>query len=116
MREIDLFFMEKSEPARSCMLALRHIVLAFDPGITEVWQYHMPFYKLGKKRLCYIWQEKKTGRPYLGIVDGYLLDHPMLVAEKRSRMKIMPVEPSEDLPEELIRELLELAIANLHLQ
>jgi hypothetical protein len=108
--------MDKPEPARSCMLALRHMILAFDPQVKEDWQYHMPFYKLGKKRLCYIWQEKKTGRPYLGIVDGYLLDHPLLLAEKRSRMKIMLVEPSEDLPEELIHEILGLAVANLHLR
>ena len=116
MREIDRYFMEKPEPARSCLLALRHLVLSFDPQIQEVWQYKMPFYKLGAKRLCYLWEEKKTGRPYLGIVDGYLLEHPLLIAEKRSRMKILLIDPSEDLPLETIRELLEKARTNLHFQ
>jgi hypothetical protein len=108
--------MEKAEPARSCLMALRHLVLSFNPGIVEDWQYKMPFYKLGQKRLCYLWQEKKTGRPYLGIVDGYLLDHPLLLAEKRSRMKILLIDPGEDLPIETIQEILEAAVANLRLQ
>jgi len=108
--------MEKPEPARSCLVALRHLVLAFDPEIREVWQYKMPFYKLGTKRLCYLWDEKKTGRPYLGIVDGYLLEHPLLLAEKRSRMKILLINPAEDLPLGTIHEILEKARTNLRLQ
>ena len=108
--------MEKPEPARSCLVALRHLVLAFDPEIREVWQYKMPFYKLGTKRLCYLWDEKKTGRPYLGIVDGYLLEHPLLLAEKRSRMKILLINPAEDLPLGTIHEILEKARINLRLQ
>jgi hypothetical protein len=113
LREIDNYFMEKPEPAKSCLLALRHLVLAFDPQIREDWQYKMPFYKLGAKRLCYLWQEKKTGTPYLGIVDGYLLEHPLLLAEKRSRMKILLIDPAEDLPLETIHEILEKARFNL---
>lgn len=108
--------MEKPEPARGCLGALRHLVLAFDPQIREVWQYKMPFYKLGNKRLCYLWEEKKTGRPYLGIVDGYLLEHPLLLAEKRSRMKILLIDPAEDLPLETIHEILEKARLNLRFQ
>ncbi|MCF0070636.1 DUF1801 domain-containing protein [Dyadobacter sp. CY261] len=108
--------MEKPEPTRSCLLALRHLVLNFDSQIQEVWQYKMPFYKLGTKRLCYLWDDKKTGRPYLGIVDGFLLRHPLLVAEKRSRMKILLIDPAKDLPLETIREILEQAAANLRLQ
>ena len=108
--------MNKPEPARSCLLALRHLVLAFDPQIQEDWQYKMPFYKLGNKRLCYLWEEKKTGTPYLGIVDGFLLEHPLLLAEKRSRMKILLIRPEEDLPLDTIREILEMAMANLRFQ
>jgi hypothetical protein len=116
LRAIDRYFMEKPEPAGSCLLALRQLVLSFDPQIREVWQYNMPFYKLGAKRLCYLWEEKKTGRPYLGIVDGNLMDHPLLIAEKRSRMKILLIDPAEDLPWETIREILERASANLRFQ
>ena len=111
LRDIDRFFWEKPEPVKSCLSALRHYILAFDPEITEVWRYSMPFYLIREKRICYIWTEKKTGRPYLGIVDGKLLDHPQLLAEKRSRMKIFLIEPAEDLPVDVLGEILQLAIS-----
>jgi hypothetical protein len=47
---------------------------------------------------CYLWVHKKTGQPYLGMVEGKRLNHPDLVIEKRSRMKIMLFEPEKDLP------------------
>jgi hypothetical protein len=41
---------------------------------------------------------KKIGQPYLGIVDGKLIDSPELFSEKRSRMKIFLIDPGEDIP------------------
>ncbi|WAC09407.1 DUF1801 domain-containing protein [Dyadobacter pollutisoli] len=110
MKEIDQFFMNKPEPARSCMSALRHLILKFDMSVAEIWRYSMPFYTFEGKRFCYIWVEKKTGRPYIGIVDGKLIEHPFLIAEKRTRMKIIPIDPAEDLPLELIYEIFQQAI------
>ncbi|WP_031526672.1 DUF1801 domain-containing protein [Dyadobacter crusticola] len=111
LKDIDRFFWEKPEPVRSCLSALRYLIKSYDPAIEEVWQYSTPFYRLGKKRLCYIWIEKKTGRPYLGIVNGKLIDHPQLIAEKRLRMKILLLDAGEDLPVELIMEILNMAAA-----
>jgi hypothetical protein len=110
MKEIDQFFLNKPEPARGCLAALRLLVLKFDSDVSEIWRYHMPFYTIRGKRFCYIWVEKKTGRPYVGIVDGKLIAHPFLIAEKRTRMKIIPIDPDQDLPVEMIYEIFEAAI------
>jgi hypothetical protein len=110
LREIDQFFWEKPEPVKGCMEALRRFILSFNADITEAWKYSMPFYYHGEKRLCYLWIEKKTGHPYIGIVNGKLIDYPGLIAEKRSRMKVFILDPNEDLPVEALTELLKLAI------
>lgn len=63
-----------------------------------------------KKMFCYLWVHKKHGLPYLGLVEGKRLDHPELVIEKRSRMKILMIDPNKDLPLETIELLLQKAI------
>ena len=59
---------------------------------------------------CYIWIHKKLQLPYLGIVEGKKIDHPYLIIEKRSRMKIMLFDPGKDLPVETINSILKEAI------
>lgn len=60
--------------------------------------------------LCYLWVHKTLHRPYLGIVNGKLIEHPALVMEKRARMKIMLFDADENLPVAAIREILTKAI------
>ena len=98
LREIDNYFFLQKEPTKSCMLSLRRHILALDERITEVWRYKMPFYCFEGKRFCYLWVHKKFKQPYLGIVDGKLIDHNDLLSEKRSRMKILLLDPEKDLP------------------
>lgn len=47
---------------------------------------------------CYLWVHKKYHQPYIGIVEGKRFNHPLLLQEKRSRMKIMLVDPYKNLP------------------
>lgn len=105
LRPVDHYFSTKTEPAKSCLEFLRAYVLSYD-GITEGWSYGMPFYYFRKHRICYLWTDKLTGKPYLGIVDGKLIDHQALVSQGRKRMKILPLEPEEDMPVELLDEIM----------
>ena len=84
--------------------------MRYHPAITEVWRYRMPFYCYNGKRFCYLWQEKDNGKPYLGLVDGKLIEHPDLISEDRKRMKVLKFDPDEDLPIEKINSLLKIAI------
>ncbi|HMH20831.1 MAG TPA: DUF1801 domain-containing protein [Puia sp.] len=102
LREIDHYFLNKEEPAKSCLLALRKLILNYNDEITEAWKYRMPFYCYKGKMFCYLWADKKTHQPYLGIVEGNKIDHPLLIAEKRARMKILLIDPEKDLPIKLI--------------
>ena len=31
-----------------------------------------------QKMFCYLWTDKKTHEPYIGIVEGNKIDHPLL--------------------------------------
>jgi Domain of unknown function (DU1801) len=106
LRPADNWFLSHAEPERGCLQQLRQIILAFRPDITEKLSYGMPTYYIGKKRLVYLWYHKTHHCPYIGFIDGNLLNAPDLLAESRSRMKIFLVNPLQDLPVKRIRELL----------
>lgn len=114
IKDIDNFYLKQEEPFRSCLLALKDIILSQDAEITNVLKYGMPFFCYKQKMFCYLWIHKKYKQPYLGMVEGTRLDHPKLIIEKRSRMKIMLFDPNEDLPIEAIEVLLKKAI-NLYI-
>ncbi|MEQ8417082.1 MAG: DUF1801 domain-containing protein [Imperialibacter sp.] len=110
MREIDNYYLNKEEPNKSCLLALRSIILAQDTNVTETQKWGMPCFCFRKKMFCYLWTAKKTEEPYILFVEGKFLDHPKLEAGERSRMKIFRVNPNEDLPVETIEALLKSAL------
>ena len=111
MREIDNFYLQKEEPVKSCLLFLREHILNFDQNIIEAWKYRMPFFCYKGKMFCYLWVHKKYGLPYIGIVEGKKIDHPALIIEDRSRMKIMLLDPTTDLPMESIDNILKKALS-----
>jgi hypothetical protein len=42
--EIDNFYLQKEEPPKGCLIALRKIILSQDIEIRNVWKYGMPFF------------------------------------------------------------------------
>jgi len=110
LSNIDNFYFQKEEPLQSCLLALKEIILSQDKEITAAWKYGMPFFCYKGKMFCYLWVHKKTQQPYMGIVEGKHFDHPGLIIEKRSRMKIMLFNAEKQLPVKTIRLLVKRAI------
>lgn len=106
LRDIDIWFESKPEPAKSCLLALRAHLQQLDPHITEAWKYRMPFFCYNGKMCCYLWIDPVSQHPYIGIVEGKHIQHPWLQTGKRARMKILPIDPNEDLPMEVINDVL----------
>ena len=107
---IDNYFLRHEEPIKSCLQSLRQHVKGFDKDITEKWQYGMPFFYYKKKRLAYLWIHKKLRQPYLGIVDGKWVDHPDLLQEARTRMKIFLIDPDKDIPIQKVNTILKRTI------
>lgn len=103
----DLYFQNKEEPVKSCLLFMRSYILKYDSHLTEAWKYGMPFFCYNSKMCCYLWTHKKLGKPYLGIVEGKRMNHPLLHQEQRSRMKIFLLDPEEDMPLDTINEILD---------
>ena len=98
LRPIDNYFLQHDEPVKSCLQFLREHILKQGENITEEWKYRMPFYCCNKKMFCYLWLHKKYHQPYIGIVEGKRINHPDLIIEKRARMKILLIDPMQDIP------------------
>lgn len=111
LRDLDLYFLSKEEPVKSCLQALRDYILSYNYSITEAWKYRMPFFTVKGKMFCYLWTDKKTGLPYIGFVEGRNMEHPLLELGDRKRMKILRIDPTQDLPIETISELLDMALS-----
>jgi Domain of unknown function (DU1801) len=110
MKALDNFYLELEEPNKGCMLALRDIILTQDADISTTWKYGLPFFCYKGKMFCYLWKHKKYHLPYIGFVEGNKLDFEELIIEKRARMKIMLIDPNQDLPLSKIKEILNAAL------
>lgn len=108
--DLNHYYLSKEEPNKSCLLALRSIILEQDANITETQKWGMPCFCYKKKMFCYLWIDKKTDEPYILMVEGKHLDHPELEEGNRSRMKIFRVDPNEDLPTDTITSILNTAL------
>lgn len=98
LTELDTYYISQEEPTKGCLLALRQLILAFDPEMTETWTHKMPMFRYKGKLFCYLWIDKKSYVPYIGIYKGIEIEHPKLVLGNRNKMKIMHINPEKDLP------------------
>lgn len=110
MTPLENYYAKLQEPLQSTMLALRSIILNINPEITPEWKYKLPFFYYKKKPFCYLWKDKKTQEPYIGVIKGKLISHPDLVLGNRKQIPILPLKSNEDLPIEKIHYILEEAI------
>jgi len=110
MNALDSFYYHQKEPNRSCLLALRSIILEQDEEVTETMKWGMPCFCYRKKMFCFLWVDKKIYEPYILMVEGKHLEHPELEVGKRSRMKIFRIDPLKDLPEKSIEKLINAAL------
>lgn len=110
LEQPDNYYLDKEEPNKSCLLAMRNIILNQDTKITETQKWGMPCFCYNKKMFCYLWTDKKTDEPYILMVEGKYLDHPELEEGDRTRMKIFRVNPNRDLPIKTIESILQKAL------
>ena len=109
--DLDNFYLNQEEPNQSCLLALRTIILNHNTNLNETRKYGMPCFCYGKKMFCYLWVDKKTNWPYILMVEGNKLVHSNLVAGDRKRMKVLNIDPTIDLPIDIIHSVLDEGLA-----
>ncbi|WP_299430353.1 DUF1801 domain-containing protein [uncultured Maribacter sp.] len=110
MKKSEDFYFNKQEPNKSCLLALRDIILKQSENITETTKYGMPCFCYHNKMFVYLWVDKKSTEPYILFVDGDKLIHSDLEIGKRAKMKIFRVNPTKDIAIEKLNLLLQMAI------
>lgn len=110
VEQLQNYYLNKEEPKKSCLLALRSIILDQDTNISETQKWGMPCFCYKNKMFCYLWTDKKTDEPYILMVEGKYLDHPKLEEGNRSRMRIFRVNPNKDLPIKTIESILQKAL------
>nr|WP_295866323.1 DUF1801 domain-containing protein [uncultured Chitinophaga sp.] len=110
MKAIDSFYLRQEEPTKEIFLALKDIILSVDPEIVNELKYGMPFFCFRGRMFCYLWTHKKHVQPYIGIVEGKHFSQSYLIQEKRSRMKVMLLDPAKDLPVKRIKTIVRQAI------
>ncbi len=111
MQSLDNFYLQHDAVINETFLALRSIIKKQHPAITNEWKYGGSFFCFKGKMFCYLWVDKKTKQPYIGIVEGKRFDEPYLIQDQRKRIKIMLLNPEEDLPIEKIEHVIQKAIS-----
>jgi hypothetical protein len=91
-------------------LALRHHILNYDDQMSETWTHRMPMFRYKGKLFCYLWIDKKTYQPYLGIYKGIEIEHPLLDLGNRNKMKVLIFNAEEDIPFDVIDEIFSMAV------
>ena len=109
MTELDSYYIKQQEPTRSCLLALRQIILECDPRITPEWKYRLPFFYFNGRMMCYLWKDKKTQQPYIGFMNGKEMNHPKLDLGTRKKVMVYAIDVEKDLPKEEIEQLIQLS-------
>lgn len=104
---IENFFIQTTSPNREVFLSLRYTILENDSNFTEHWKYGLPFYYYKNKPFAYFHTNKHNGFPYLGITKGNEIQHYLLFQGNRKKMKVLELNPNEDLPHEEIITLIE---------
>lgn len=111
MNVLDNYYLTQPEPTQSCLLALRDLILAQSEHLTPTWKWNTPFFYYKGRMLFYLSTDKTQKLPYIGVTNGFRIDHPALVQGKRTQIKWLLIDPLQDLPVELIQDVLQRAIA-----
>lgn len=106
----DYYYLSQQEPAKSCLLTLQHIIKKHDDQITEAIKWAIPCFMYKNKMFCFLNVDKKSKEPYILFAEGDKLNHPLLEKGSRSRMKILKINPTFDLPLETIDLIIKQAI------
>ena len=108
--KLDNFYLNQEEPNQSCFLALRELILSYHEEITPDFKYGLPFFMFRGKMFCYLLKDKKTNQPYISFAAGNRIEHSSLFQGDRKRFKLLFINPIQDIPVEVIREVFDLAM------
>ncbi|GAA3513616.1 hypothetical protein GCM10022393_29270 [Aquimarina addita] len=98
MKAIDNFYFDKKEPIKGCLLALKTIILEYNPALEPRWYYRLPCFMYQNQIFCYLWIDKKIQFPYIAIGKGVNIEHPDLIQGNRTFTKLLMIDPEKNIP------------------
>lgn len=107
LNPLENYFLQYNEPLQSSMLYLRSWLKK--QGLEEVYKFSTAFYQYKNKMFCYMSVRAKDRQLYLGFVKGYKMKHPSLIKEGRKQIKVIYINPEEDLPMKELNDIVKLA-------
>ncbi len=110
MRPIDSFYLDKEEPIKSCLLALKTIITDYNQELEPRWYYRLPCFMYKKQIFCYLWIDSKSQLPYIAIGKGIKIEHPDLILGKRTFTKLLMIHPEKDIPIKIIHHIFDMAM------
>lgn len=110
LNALDQFYLDKEEPNKNCLLSLRDIIKNYNPKLETAFKYGLPFFMYKRKMFCYLWVDKKTKNPYIGMCEGVRINHPDLFQGTRKRMKTYSVDPTKDIDRKTIYHIFDMAM------
>lgn len=97
---LESWYLNKPEPYRSCLLALKDIILRADAGIGHERKFQIPFFTYKGKKLGYLWLDRKK------VKVGFCLDKSLQEAvggvKPKDKYESMQIDPNADIPVEII--------------
>lgn len=110
MRDIDNFYLDKKEPVKSCLIALKTIISNYSTGFVPMWKYRLPCFMYKNQIFCYLWIDKKSQHPYIAIGKGVQLKHPDLIIGDRTFTALLMIDPEKDIPVNKIHHIFDMAM------
>lgn len=110
IQQSDNYYLSKEEPNQGCLLVLRQFILGFHTEISESIKWGIPCFSFKNKMFVFLSIDKKTKHPYILVVEGNRISHPLLEQGKRAKMKVFHVNPNLDIDIESINTILSDAI------
>ncbi len=111
MKDIDNFYLDQEEPIKSCLLALKTIILDYNEKFESRWYYRLPCFMYQNQIFCYLWIDKKSQHPYIAIGKGVKIEHPDLIRGNRTFVKLLMIDPEKDIPLKKIHTIFDMAMA-----
>src|SRR6201985_1797739 len=99
---LESYYLAKPEPYQSCLLALKDVILRYNPGICHERKFQIPFFTYKGKKLGYLWLNGKK------LMVGFCLDkrlQPVVDGGKhKDKYESVRIDPNEDIPVEMLLE------------
>jgi hypothetical protein len=98
------YYLKQTKLVRECLWALKNIILRTDPGIHHRRMYQIPFFFYGEIKISFLWVKQR--KIYVGLVRD-----KRLYATPKNDIKMIEINPTEDIPEKYISEMIKSLIA-----